>query len=71
MVHFTKGTLGVLQRISQKEKEFEENILKRFDNITERDMAKQRIIIKEKLEQKKPLDEFERWFVKQPEFYGG
>jgi hypothetical protein len=68
MVHFAT-VLSVAKAVGEKQKQFEENVLSKLDNITERDMAQQRVTIKMKMEQNKSLNDFEKWFIKQPEFY--
>jgi hypothetical protein len=60
-----------LQSVRQKEKEFVESKLQKLDDFTERDMASQRIKIQMKLQEKKPLNSFEKWFITQPEFHAG
>ena len=71
MSHFTAFLKLAKSLQKTKDKAQEKSILDKLDDVTERDMAKQRMNIRMKLEQKKPLTEFEKWFIQQPEYYAG
>jgi hypothetical protein len=67
MVHFVAIAKAV-QSLRAKEKQATDKFVSGIDEFVKRDMAKEKLKIEYNLQNHKPLTEFQKWFIQQPEY---